>query len=292
MMARRFELPLEDDASSRFLPWIVSLMTYLASLCLAIFLFISGAMERWRDDLSGQLIVQILPSGLVLQDQERAEQAVDLLRRTHGVASVRLLSPEEMNDLLAPWLGNDILTEDFPAPRMIKVAVNRGLLDIDSLRHRLNGLGEGVILDDHQNWLADIVRLSDSLKGLALFITACVGVAAWATVVFVTRSGLAVHASVIEVLHLVGARDSYIANQFQRHAFRMGARGALVGFFLALATMIGLAVLAGGLRLPLAPALDMNVWQWLVLAGVPVISIFITALTARLTVMLVLARMF
>ena len=49
MMARRFELPLEDDASSRFLPWIISLMTYLASLCLAIFLSYigsDGTLER------------------------------------------------------------------------------------------------------------------------------------------------------------------------------------------------------------------------------------------------------
>ena len=162
-------------------------------------------MERWRDDLSGQLVVQILPSGMALQDQERAKQAVDLLRRTHGVVSVRLLSPAEMNDLLAPWLGHDVLSEDFPVPRMIKVEATRDLLDIESLRHRLDALGEGLILDDHQNWLSDITRLLDSLKGLALFITACVVAASWATVVFVTRSGLAVHAAVIEVFHLVGA---------------------------------------------------------------------------------------
>ncbi len=266
-------------------------MTYLASLCLAIFLFISGTMEHWRDDLSGQLVVQVLPRGTALQDQERAEKAVDLLNRTHGVVSVRLLSPAEMNDLLAPWLGDDVLSEDFPAPRMIKVEATRAVLNIDSLRHRLEALGEGLILDDHQNWLADIIRLSDSLKGLALFITACVVAASWATVVFVTRSGLAVHAAVIEVLHLVGARDSYIANQFQRHAFRLSLRGAVVGFCLALATMIGLTILAGGLRLPLVPSFDMDTWQWLVLVSVPVASIFITTVTARLTVMLVLARM-
>ncbi|MCI0451490.1 MAG: alcohol dehydrogenase catalytic domain-containing protein, partial [Candidatus Latescibacteria bacterium] len=50
-------------------------------------------------------------------------------------------------------------------------------------------------------------------------IIGIIGLAAILIVIFVTRTGLAIHRRVIEIVHLVGARDSYIARQLlPRHA--------------------------------------------------------------------------
>jgi cell division transport system permease protein len=48
-------------------------------------------------------------------------------------------------------------------------------------------------------------------------------------VVFATRGAMAGNRTVIEVLHFVGAEDSYIAREFQRHFLLLGLRGAGIG---------------------------------------------------------------
>ncbi|MGO9424679.1 MAG: FAD-dependent oxidoreductase [Steroidobacteraceae bacterium] len=50
---------------------------------------------------------------------------------------------------------------------------------------------------------------------------------------FATRGAMAGNREIIEVLHFVGAADSYISRQFQRHFFRLGLRGGLFGGGLA-----------------------------------------------------------
>ncbi len=51
---------------------------------------------------------------------------------------------------------------------------------------------------------------------------------------FATRGAMAGNREIIEVLHFVGAADSYISRQFQRHFFRLGLRGGLFGGGLAI----------------------------------------------------------
>src|SRR3546814_18184528 len=49
--------------------------------------------------------------------------------------------------------------------------------------------------------------------------------------------GLAAHQRSIELLHMIGAQDSYVARQFQNHALRFGLRGGLIGLLGALPTL-------------------------------------------------------
>jgi len=49
------------------------------------------------------------------------------------------------------------------------------------------------------------------------------------SVVFATRAAMAGNRDVIEVLHLVGAEDGFIANEFQRHFLLLGLKGAAAG---------------------------------------------------------------
>ena len=60
------------------------------------------------------------------------------------------------------------------------------------------------------------------------------------TVAFATRGAMASNRTIVEVLHFVGAKDSYIARQFQSHFLTLGLKGGALGggaalVFLALA---------------------------------------------------------
>ncbi len=55
------------------------------------------------------------------------------------------------------------------------------------------------------------------------------GAATVLSVVFATRAAVATNRAVVEVLHFVGARDGFIAAQFQRHFLKVGTQGGLLG---------------------------------------------------------------
>jgi cell division transport system permease protein len=126
---------------------------------------------------------------------------------------------------------------------------------------------------------------------IALAIVLCIAFAAVATVIFTTRSGMAVHHGTIELLHLIGAQDAYIARQFQFHAMVWGLCGGLAGLGLAALTLAALVALAGGIDLPLFPVLTLTPWQWVGLAVMPVVVALITMMTARITVLRALVEM-
>ena len=58
---------------------------------------------------------------------------------------------------------------------------------------------------------------------------ALVLVATMLSVTFATRAAMATNRPVIEVLHFIGAKDSFIAGHFQRHFLRLGLKGGAIG---------------------------------------------------------------
>jgi cell division transport system permease protein len=103
------------------------------------------------------------------------------------------------------------------------------------------------------------------------------------------------HREVIELLHLMGARDRYIAGQFQREALRLGFIGGIIGLALAVVTLLGLAQMAQesalGEQFSFVPTLKLAPWQWVALVLLPLCAALIAMLTARFTVLGALARM-
>ena len=67
--------------------------------------------------------------------------------------------------------------------------------------------------------------MARTIEWIAFSIVALIGLTAIAAIIFATRSGLAVHGAIINLLHVMGARDSYIACQFQMQAMMLGIRG-------------------------------------------------------------------
>jgi cell division transport system permease protein len=118
-----------------------------------------------------------------------------------------------------------------------------------------------------------------------------VGASAVTMVIFATRMGLSVHGRVIELLHLIGAQDSYIARQFQAHALRLALRGGVLGLLLAVLTVLGVADLLGRGDAMALPNLTLLPVEWTALPMLPLVVALIAMITARLTVLRTLGRM-
>jgi cell division transport system permease protein len=282
----------ERRAAGRLVPCVIAVMVYLAALALAGAMGMAEAISGWTAAMSGTLTVQV-PPDRAGKPASRASlrRIAGLLRATPGVARVTIIDERSSRALLEPWLGRGKLTSELPIPRLIDVRLKpNATLDIAGLTKRLRAAAPTVILADHRQWLGNILKLARAMEILALIVLGLSAAVCIAAVVFTARGGLAIHHRVAEILHLLGARDRFIAAQFERQALRHGLAGGLVGLALAVLTLLGLGRLLGEVQLFGLPALEFSPGHWLALAAlVPGVTLIAMA-TARITVLRALAR--
>lgn len=290
MAWRRRDLALDADPARRYLPWLIAMIVFLAALSLAGAMSLGAAVERWDLGLKGTATVQVPPEPG--GGDESLERVLAVLRDTPGVLGARALDEKETAALIEPWLGRGAQDPNLPLPRLIDVKIRtEAAPDMAGLAALLADTVPGTVIDDHRRALDRLIAFARSVELVALVIVLLVALAAVATVVTITRTGLAIHRDGIELLHLIGAEDGYVARQFAGHALEFGLKGGIIGLALTAATVAGLGHMAGSLGPGLLPRFDLGPTQWAALAAVPVAVTAIAMVTARATVLAALRRL-
>ena len=290
-------LPVPPGSAHRFLLGIVAAMTFLAALSILAASACLRATGDWEQALRGTTTVQIDPVGegsnpaAAAELDRRVARAVALLRDSVGVIRAEPITPAAALKLLEPWLGGAGDLAGLPMPRLIDVTVDPGLLNGADLDARLRAAIPGARFDDHGRWRSGARQLSDAVGVLAVAVLLVVAVVAAGAVMFSTHALLAIHRDVVEVLHIIGARDGWIAAGFARRAAGAALLGGVLGTILALGSMLGLSLAnengLEALTLPLEPTLI----GWIGVLLLPILAAALAGLTARLTVLATLARM-
>ncbi|MBN43574.1 MAG: cell division protein [Alphaproteobacteria bacterium] len=289
ILRARTDLPFERDQSTRFLPWIVALMVFLGALTFAGTLVVSDTIDSWDRTLTGRMTVQVPHDA---GGGKTSELLVAMLEATHGITSVRTIPDTEARELLVPWLGEEAENLSLPVPELIDVELSTGAhIEASVLAARLAQAAPGTTVDDHRTRLSALINLGRTAEVLAFVILVLIAAAAVAAVIFTTQSGLAVHAAIIELLHQMGAQDSYIAGQFQIQAMILAIRGGIAGAMAAAIVLLVFAWVGQGIDAAFLPPVKLSVTEWTALLIVPVTAIVIAMLTARVTVLRALARM-
>jgi len=112
------------------------------------------------------------------------------------------------------------------------------------------------------------------------------------TVTFATRGAMSTNRPIIEVLHFVGAKDGFIAGEFQRHFLLLGLKGGAIGGVIAMAlfAMAGLigdwfTATAGQEQVAaLFGSFAIGASGYVAITGLIVVIGGVTAATSRLTV--------
>ncbi len=289
---KRSDLPLDKDAHSRFLPWLIAFMVFLAVLAFAGILVLRETAAKWDQGVGGTLTVQIAMTDDPTRDQRNLQEVLNVLAATSDIERYEVIDEARMLRLLEPWLGAGAKAGDLPLPRLIDVSISAGSkFKIDTLRARLGERVPEAAVDDHRVWLDRLVRLIETVELVAMLILVFICVATVGTVIFTTRTGLSVHREAIEILHLIGARDSYIAAQFAGRAMLLGLRGGLIGLALGLPALLGIGYLAESLEGGAMPDVSFGIVEWAVLVLIPLAVAALAMTTARITVLRSLARM-
>lgn len=291
LWARTEDVPLSRDPSGRFLVVLVGLMVLLAGLALVAALAAAGASQRWQRDLAGTGTVQIAypislePAEAEAELDRRVKAVLAVLATAEGVARADPLTPERTRAMLAPWLGAAETLAGLPLPRLIDVVYDPRRSDLPLLTARVAAAATGAAFDDHRRWIEGMDGIARAIGAGAVTLVLLIGTAAALAVVFAVRAGLAAHREAIEVLHLIGAQDSYIARTFARHSAWAALRGGVMGACLAAALIAAFPGFADHLAPGLLPPMGLGAGQMLTLLCTPLLAAGICGGTAWLTVL-------
>jgi cell division transport system permease protein len=245
----RFETPIVPKATvaGRALIAVIAIMTFLASMTIGAVVLLRAAAGDWQADLAREVTIQVRPAAGRDIEADVGKAAI-IAHATPGIVDVRPYSQEESAQLLQPWLGGLALNE-LPVPRLIAVAIaSAEPPDLDQLRRALAEQVPPATLDDHREFVDHMRLMSRTVLATASSVLVLVMIATVLSVTFATRGAMAANRQVIEVLHFIGAKNSFIAGHFQRHFLLLGLKGGAIGGGLAVA-LFGLADLGNGLLL-------------------------------------------
>ncbi len=221
-------VPRESIARSA-LVLVIGIMTFLVCITFGAVTLVSNTASSWQNDIAREVTIQIRPDKDLDMNKALA-MAKEIATNAEGVASVSILDEETTLRLLEPWLGTGLTLDELPIPRLLSIQLEIGKRpDFAGLRAQLAKQLPTASLDDHQAWAERLTTMAGATVIIGFAIMLLVMAATVLTVVFATRGAMSGNRHVVEVLHFVGAKDDYIASQFQRHFLLLGLKGGAVG---------------------------------------------------------------
>jgi cell division transport system permease protein len=284
-MSRR-DSPLlpSTDAREAALFFVIGALCFLAALAALTTRGTYKAAEAWGAQIEGDITV-------VMRDTDRrtAQSVTDRVGGLANVFEARLLSQDEVEILLEPSLGPGGLPEGLPIPMLMVVQADMAVGDPSSEIQRL--LSEAGIDGD----VAGNAGYADNVRGalgvlrlVALSIVALLSATAIAVIAFATHAALLARRDIVDVLHLSGAEDRYIAALFERRFWILALQAGLGGAVAAL-MVTALIVFTGsgsqGVEAQLLPRLSLDFWDIVILLVTPIAAGLAARMAARLTVL-------
>lgn len=271
----------ETEARDGALIFVVAVLCFLACLTALGVIAADRAAGGWSGQLSGEATVIVRPKGGESPDAAAA-RAAEALAGAPGVAEARALEPQKAYDLIRPWLGDVADFEDLPVPRLVAVTLDPARPATAAVLSRtLEAQGVDATVDDHSVWIKDIRRAAGLVRWAGAAVFLLIASAAAAVVAFATRAGLAARRDVVEVLHLSGAEDAFIARLFQLRFARIAGAAGMLGAVAAAGSGAIVRVLGGGEGITPALPLAWSDLAWVLLC--PVLAAIVAATAARLT---------
>lgn len=233
-----------DSVAGRALMAVIAILTFLAALSAGAAVLAARASEQWRGAVANEMTIQIRPDSRRDIEADLA-QAVAMAAGVAGIESVRVVPKAESDKLLEPWLGTGLDLVELPVPRLIVLKLKNGAgPDLAGLSTALRRDLPSAILDDHRMWVRRLSAMASTIILSGVTVVMLVLAAAGLAVAFATRGAMAGSRDSVEVLHLVGANDAFIAREFQTRFIQLGLKGGAAGGVAAIVVIALLGFLA------------------------------------------------
>ncbi len=286
------------SVSGKTLMLLIAIMTFLSGVTLGAVVLVQKSAMAWSSEVGREVTIQIRPmDGEVMQSNVRT--AISIANSSPGVGRAYALSLEESEQLLTPWLGEGLDLSSLPVPRLIIVELdNADAQDIAQLQASIKTI-KGASLNTHAAWRQQLNTMAGTLVVSGLLVLFLIASATALAIVFATRGTMASNRAIVDVLHFIGASNSFIAGEFQGRFLRIGLRGSIIGTIAALLFFLGAGMTVSNI-LPAPSGAQLGALFGtfsLGMEGMAAIALLIpaisalTAITSRMTVRKFLRRM-
>ena len=221
--------PFAGDSSGVFLPWMVMVMVFLAALMLSLNFALHRGLKDWYKDMSSEITVQIMPSA---KKAQTVEKVMDILEKSEEFMKIHKLSEAEIAKLLEPYMGKSQTLDAQIVPDLIVLEPKQGIT-FKSLQ-KIENEFKDVKVGTQKEWLMHMKSFITSLEKLARLILVLVFLSMIFIVIYAVKTSLRVHAKAINLLHLIGAKDSYIARKFAKRNMWLALVGSCLGAAMAI----------------------------------------------------------
>ena len=298
LQSQNYDLPINNSEDSKFLILLIALMSFLAVLALGGTFALNSMTDKWSSGLENKVTIEIstqTKDGHILSQDTVLKETKDIYKAlsTHPfVKTAKILDDKEIQELISPWIGNDLSLGDIPLPGLIALELHTADANgLKVLKKDIEKISKHANLETHHEWLSDLILFTSTLRTLAFLVSLIIASITTVAIASAVRTRFAIYHNEVELLHHMGATDNYIAKQFQRHAVVLSLKGALIGTVLGLVITFLLTFMSHHSGTDLIPVLRIGALGILTLCLIPVLVAIITILTSHVTVLRSLAKM-
>jgi len=281
------DLPFDKEEANRYLPWVIGVMTALTSFILAFGVSIGNMVYDRQEDLSYRAQIHLpYHNG---QEQLEAKNLLADLRKDANIAQAEILPAEELNKLLAPWIGTSTDSKLLPLPvaldlRFVAKSVEQGKINAEILRAKYSATYPRMLVDDYAKWLNSFNNITSTAAWMLYGLAALLLAAAITVILLITRASVQLHFSIVRLLHRIGAEDRYISRQFQINATSLALKGATPGALIAAGGFLLVRFGIHHQNIPSMPDLNFTLPIFALFLGIPTFMGVCVAITIQISV--------
>ena len=285
------DIPIAQDATSRFVPWIIALLVFLLCLVMAGAFSLNSSLFKWHSGNPGKVTIEV-PMRPQQDRQKTVSTITNLVIKVPGVLSIIPLNTDRLLTILEPWVGNPDVLKDLPLPLLFDVEIQPNItINWQDVATSLRHISAGARLEFHSRWHDTLSILRSSLQLIAYIFSALIAIAVLTTIMLVTKSGLDAHNQNIRTLQLLGANSSYISQEFQWQILKIATKGSVIGSLVAFPLIVILNWMSTQLSIPeiIRPEISWSIA--FVMVGVPCVIVGLSLMVARLSVAYTLSKL-
>lgn len=282
-MSKETPLLPVSDAREAALFFVIGALCFLAALAALTTRGTYKAAAAWGAQIEGEITVVMRGT-----DRRAAEGLANDVGKLASVLEARVLSREEITTLLEPSLGAGGVPAGLPLPIIMAVQADTASGDpTEAIEVQMKRAGIEGDVAGNAGYSATVGATLGTMRLVALSIVALLSATAIAVIAFATHAALLARKDIVDVLHLSGAEDRFIAGLFESRfwnlALRAGAGGAIAALMVtALIVFTGSG--GGAAQAQLMPKLSIDFWDGIILLVTPIVAGLAARIAARLTV--------
>lgn len=255
-----------SDAGSRYAPFTLALLVFIATISLIITLMVNNVLDEWKVSLRQTITIHVPPDFRLSGDMEerKISNLFNTIQRKDGISSITKLKSNEVKDILQPWFSSADSFDVLPLPTIIQVTIKPDhVLDIENLRQEIKKIDPDAVLDGHDIWQRQLLVLFRGIQSLCLIVMLSMTGAIVIIVFLISHASMVAHLEIVDIMQIVGAKDDMIISVFQKRAFRTGMWGIFFGVLLAILLVFAVEFIIGeDIRFVLKGDMGLSISQW------------------------------